>query len=382
MSVTKTESGRWNCRYPAGGGKYKNRVFDKKREAEAFGDRMKELVRGGGGFDPKGAKQTVRTVAWRWYELLPDTDNYRLNVKSHIGNHLVKELGSRSIGSVTGEDLQAMINGMDGRMAATSIRTIMSTVKMVFRYAARKRILLDDPTDADLKFPAIVQRQVRPLRIHQVHLIAENIFPRYRALILFAAATGLRQGEVFAAKVTDIDWAPGDGAISVYQQIQSYTGRPQQIHDRTKGRRDRTVPVGDQTLAMLREHIEKYPPVDGFLFTNTLGKPLHRRVFDRAFDAARRRAAIAIEALADEACQGDPIRLHEEYELAMQTREAVFHGLRHFYASLLARQGLSPKIVAARLGHANATTTINRYSHLWPDDDGRTRDAADVLYDR
>ncbi len=57
----------------------------------------------------------------------------------------------------------------------------------------------------------------------------------------------------------------------------------------------------------------------------------------------------------------------------------TFHGLRHFYASLLIRHGESIKTVQARLGHASAAETLDTYSHLWPDSDDRTRAAVDAV---
>lgn len=55
------------------------------------------------------------------------------------------------------------------------------------------------------------------------------------------------------------------------------------------------------------------------------------------------------------------------------------HALRHFYASMLIRSGCSVKVVQARLGHASASETLDTYSHLWPDDEDRTRAAVDGL---
>jgi integrase len=52
-----------------------------------------------------------------------------------------------------------------------------------------------------------------------------------------------------------------------------------------------------------------------------------------------------------------------------------FHDLRHFYASLLIASGANIKIVQARLRHASATTTLDTYSHLFPDSDESTRTA-------
>jgi integrase len=43
---------------------------------------------------------------------------------------------------------------------------------------------------------------------------------------------------------------------------------------------------------------------------------------------------------------------------------------------LLLAQGVHPKIVQERLGHADISMTLNRYSHVTPD---RQRSAADTL---
>jgi integrase len=49
------------------------------------------------------------------------------------------------------------------------------------------------------------------------------------------------------------------------------------------------------------------------------------------------------------------------------------HGLRHYYATLLIHAGASVKTVQLAMGHANATTTLNEYTHEWPDLMERTR---------
>jgi integrase len=44
------------------------------------------------------------------------------------------------------------------------------------------------------------------------------------------------------------------------------------------------------------------------------------------------------------------------------------HDLRHTAASLSIHAGASVKAVQSQLGHASATMTLDRYSHLWPDE--------------
>lgn len=53
-----------------------------------------------------------------------------------------------------------------------------------------------------------------------------------------------------------------------------------------------------------------------------------------------------------------------------------FHELRHTRATLLLGSGVDVKTVQARLGHADASITLNWYAHAMP---GNDRQAADLL---
>ena len=55
--------------------------------------------------------------------------------------------------------------------------------------------------------------------------------------------------------------------------------------------------------------------------------------------------------------------------------ELRYPDLRHHFASLLIGHGLDSKVVQTRLRHANVTTTLNTYGHLWPDADESARAA-------
>ncbi|MET1002964.1 MAG: hypothetical protein ABWZ15_14225 [Acidimicrobiia bacterium] len=49
--------------------------------------------------------------------------------------------------------------------------------------------------------------------------------------------------------------------------------------------------------------------------------------------------------------------------------------MRHHFASLLIAASCSVRAVCDVLGHASAVETLNTYSHLWPTDHDRVRDA-------
>ena len=43
-----------------------------------------------------------------------------------------------------------------------------------------------------------------------------------------------------------------------------------------------------------------------------------------------------------------------------------FHDLRHTHATMMMEQGVNPKTVAERLGHASVVITLDTYSHVLP----------------
>ena len=56
-----------------------------------------------------------------------------------------------------------------------------------------------------------------------------------------------------------------------------------------------------------------------------------------------------------------------------------FHDLRHLYASPLIASGANVKVVQARLRYASASSTLDTYSHVWPDSDESTRTAVEAV---
>lgn len=56
------------------------------------------------------------------------------------------------------------------------------------------------------------------------------------------------------------------------------------------------------------------------------------------------------------------------------------HDLRHSHASLLVERGYSPLLIAERLGHENIETTLNTYSHLYPNKQSELAKSLDDLW--
>jgi site-specific recombinase XerD len=58
------------------------------------------------------------------------------------------------------------------------------------------------------------------------------------------------------------------------------------------------------------------------------------------------------------------LRANREAGKAVLPPDCKFHSLRHPYASLCGRGGISVRQVAEWMGHANATTTEHIYTHV------------------
>ena len=174
---------------------------------------------------------------------------------------------------------------------------------------------------------------------------------RYKALVVLAAGTGLRQGECFGLTVDRVNFLRR--TITVDRQLILPASGPPQFGPPKTAASVRTVPLPKIVAESLATNLERSPAeTDGLIFTNERGDPLRRNRFGEIWRSAVSRSGL------------EGLR---------------FHDLRHFYASLLIRHGESVKVVQARLGHASASETLDTYSHLWPDNEERTRAAVDQV---
>jgi integrase len=190
--------------------------------------------------------------------------------------------------------------------------------------------------------------------------------PRFRALAVLGAGSGVRQGEALGLTVDRIDFLRR--TVRIDRQLVLVQGHDPFLAAPKTAASHRTIPLPQIVVDALAEHLARFPPVltsiwvggpdatieDVLLvFVAEQGAPIRRT----GFSATWRPAAV-------------------EASLAAGTG---FHALRHYYASLPIRHGESVKTVQARLGHASAVETLDTYSHLWPDSEDRTREAVDSV---
>src|SRR5690625_4319935 len=237
-----------------------------------------------------------------------------------------------------------MVKGMN--LGPSSVRVTMRYVSAVFKAAVMDRRIALSPC-AGMRLPKAEAQQVEVISTETVMAMVEAMPERMRAILVVAAGTGMRQGEVLGLTVDRIDFLRR--TVRVDRQLVDGQFGPVKTAASV-----RTIPLPQTVVDALAAHLQTFPAEDGGLvFVRESGQPWRRSAFSAHWVKARR-------------ATGTP-------------EDVTMHSLRHYYASLLIRHGESVKVVQNRLGHATAAETLDTYSHLWPDSEDRTRDAVDAV---
>lgn len=351
-SIKRRPDGKWRARYRDGDGREHARHFDRKVDAQRWVTGQAAAVDVGAHIDPKAGRATFAEYAEHWRAAQVHRPTTRAYVETMLRRHALPHFGARSLASVRPSQVQAWVRGLTDVLAPTTVEVVYRYVSAIFRAATADRLITSSPC-IGVRLPKIAPRQVVPLETAAVHELSAAVPDRYRALVVLAAGTGLRQGECLGLEVRHVDFLRR--MLTVEQQLVLLPGAPPQIAPPKTEASYRTVPLPQVVVDALAAHLAAFPAgPSGLVFTTPAGEPIRRT----AFSANVWRPAVARAGL--------PAGTH-------------FHDLRHYFASLLIRHGESVKVVQARLGHASASETLDTYSHLWPDSEDRTRAAVDSV---
>jgi integrase len=343
-SVAQRPDGKFRARFRDQAGKEHAAHFATKSAAKRWLDEQTAAIVTHQYVDPRSGKITFRQYAEQWRSVQVHRPGTQEHIEARLRCHVYPVLGDRPMSSIRASDIQALTKRLSEQLAPSTAAVVLRIVSSVFRAAVRDRVIAYSPCEG-IKLPKVTKSRVEPLATEVVLALAYAVPDRYRALVILAAGTGMRQGECFGLTMDRINFLRR--VVHVEQQLVTVTGRAPFLAPPKTAASVRSIPLPTVVIDALAAHLAKYPPTDGFVFVSEAGRPIHRTAFGRMW----RRAAPGTH----------------------------FHELRHYYASLLIRHGESVKVVQARLGHASASETLDTYSHLWPDSDDRTRTAVDSV---
>jgi integrase len=356
--TTRSGEARYEVRFRGRDGKERSRTFRTRKEAERYERSQHEALDRGVWVDPRSGKVTLKAWSDEWQRtvvhLRPSTKRiYDANLR----NHIIPELGHVELGKLTPSMLRAWIAGLLAKKGAHgkilskgSAAQAYRTLNRVLSAAVDNELLGRNPL-AGIKSPRSDGEPMRFLSHEEVAALADAIDDRYRALVLVAAYTGLRAGELMALRRTNVDLL--HRTITVVEQVQPIKGGHHvSVPKSAAGRRSVAIPR--LVSEALQHHLETYAAAgpDGLVFTAPEGGYMRLENFRRrVWRPGTVAAGVA------------PLRLHD---------------LRHTCASLAIAAGADIKVLQRMLGHASAALTLDRYGHLMP---GQAQTVADRLDD-
>ena len=208
--------------------------------------------------------------------------------------------------------------------------------------------------------PRVPQRRVNAPSVEVVRKVideAEERDPRLAPLLILAALTGMRRGELCALRWTDVDLKLG--VIEVSRSVVVVPGGVAEKGTKTDTSREVALdPVGIALLEEYKDEVIGWAKAVGV----TLLKDAF--IFSPFIDCAT------------------PFRPDNVTSFFIRVRDSIgakevrLHDLRHFTATQLIGAGVDVRTVAGRLGHTDPSITLRIYSHLIED---RDRAAAAIM---
>lgn len=252
---------------------------------------------------------------------------------------LIDYFGDTRIVDIDTFYIDTIINSMSGnRMSKTTINNYCKILKMSFDFAYKRGYILDNPMTNGCMPKIPRHTEIQPFTIQEIiQLLKQDCVQWVRDGIIFALHTGMRRGEIYALKWSDINL---DQRFIMVQRAQSFTG-------------SKVVIKSTKTACGVRRiDIDKY-------FATYLGKMQSRSSSEYVFEPPPNskypfRVPWNISSYIGKMCISAGIPPRD------------FHALRHTHATILLAYGIHPKIVQERLGHSDIDITVMTYSHALP----------------
>lgn len=343
LGKVKRVEGAWRARYRDEAGKEHARHFSRKVDAQRWLNEVTASIVTGYYVAPRAGRVTFKAFAEEWRSSQVFRPSTAALVEGAFNKRVYPVIGDKPLDSILPSHVQALVSKLAEMYAPRTVSVTYSYVSSVFKAAVRDRRIQRTPCES-IRLPEIVPARVNPLGVETVLQIADAMPAHLRAIVITAAGTGMRQGEIFGLTVDRVDFLRR--TITVDRQLNGQAGSQEFGPPKTTSS-NRVIPLPAFVGLELSRHLATEGISDGLIFRGGRGAALSRSTFGDIW----RRAAPGVD----------------------------FHELRHFYASLLIRHGESVKTVQARLGHKNAQETMDTYAHLWQDSDVRTREAVDLV---
>lgn len=342
-------NGTWEYRFQLPNGKRKSiyaKTFEEVQAKRKQAERDLAI-----GVDLGAKSQTVTQFLNTWLEQTARTTirpRTYVSYKQLIDRHITPRVGAIKLDKLTPQHVQHMMNDMIGAgLSPTTVHRARAVLRRGLGYAVkwgyvpRNVATLVDP-------PRAVQKRVKPLTADQTRTFLAYVRetePRLWPLFVTAAYTGLRAGELFGLRWSDVDLEAR--TIRVGQTVVQLPGGWSFGEPKTE-KSARPLPLVPDVLASLKEQrarqLEERLACASWheydlVFATPVGTPLNPSNVNK--------------------------QLHKALDRCGLPRMGL-HGFRHGCASLMLAKGVHMRVVMEWLGHSQIALTMNTYSHVAP----------------
>ena len=301
----------------------------RKRQVYFYGKTKAEVLRKIAAYKEKEAIGPLfSAVADEWWEQHePTLAHNSIHGYQVAHRRVVEYFGETPLRQLRPLDIDRCISSLvrEHHMAHKTAANHLIVLKQIFRYAIRSGYTDTNPT-TDITVPRGLSHTPRELPgTDDIQRIKDSVTLPFGLFAYMGLYTGLRLGELLALRWEDVDLAAG--VIHVHHSLYWQSGRPAFKAPKTAAG-VRRVPI----LARLEPYLQ---PGTGYIFHHE-GQPLTARRFRTAWNHYLRDSGIT----------------------------CTTHQLRHLYTTMLYEQGIAVKDAQRLLGHAQASTTQDIYTHI------------------
>ena len=322
---------RYRARWSLLDGSRRSKSFKLRKDADAClrqveADRMRGISH-----DPRAGREGFSSYAERWMKnrvgLAPRTVEL---YESELRRHIVPRFGECALDAIAVEHVREWRADVERAVSATTAAKCYRLMRTIMGTAEEDGLIPRNP--CRVKGAAAEKAAERPLMtLEQVVAVADAIAPRYRPIVLLAAFSGLRRGELFALQRRHLDELRSE--VRVEAQAQRLTGRGRVLRETKSAASVRTVAIPKSIMRVLVDFAKEFcpPESDAWLFTDPNGSPVREASLYAAWNKA-----------VDE-CGLSGVRLHD---------------LRHYAGTSAAQAGATARELQQRLGHATARASM------------------------
>lgn len=262
-------------------------------------------------------------------------ENTMITKKFIIDLKITPYFKKKCMNEIKTSDIRAWQNElMKKGYAETYLKTVNNQLAAIFNYAVRYYDLKDNPCRkaGTIGKGHASERSFWTKQEFKEFLVTVEHKPEAEMAFMLLYWTGMRIGELLALTYEDVNLEKR--TITVNKSYQRISGRDVITPPKTpKSNRILTIPP------FLVERLDEY-------MTHLYGIMKNDRMFRFT-------------------------KSYMEHEILTGIKKSGLkrirlHDLRHSHASLLVEMGFAPLAIAERLGHEKIETTLNTYSHLYP----------------